>query len=181
MKFRCKGVQVTKGMSGYQLLMPAPKTNDINNIKNDVEYEIEIKRSGRKRSLDANALCWAICQELAEALSKDGQYISKEDVYREDIQDSQPFQAIPVRDDAVDTWKRNWEAGHTGQTCIVVGPCRRTPGYTLTQCYYGSSTYNTQEMSRLIDCLLDECKQLGIATKAPEYIEQLINEWSHET
>ena len=73
MRFHSKGVQVLKGNSGYMLLIPAPLTEDLNGIKIDGEYTVEIKRYSKKRSLDANSYCWLLCQRIAEKLSADGQ------------------------------------------------------------------------------------------------------------
>ena len=58
MRFHSKGVQVLKGNSGYMLLIPAPLTEDLNNIRIDGDYSIEIKRHSEKRSLNANSYCW---------------------------------------------------------------------------------------------------------------------------
>lgn len=57
MKFHSKGVQVLKGNNGYMLLIPAPLTEDLNNIRIDSDYSIEIKRHSEKRSLNANSYC----------------------------------------------------------------------------------------------------------------------------
>ena len=37
--------------------------------------------------------------------------------------------------------------------------------------------YDTAEMTRLIDCLCDECSQLGIRLEPPEYMTALLNDW----
>lgn len=47
-------------------------------------------------------------------------------------------------------------------------------------CYHGSSVYNTKEMQRLIDCLVDECNQLGIKLDDSDYIQSLVKEWGNE-
>ena len=41
----------------------------------------------------------------------------------------------------------------------------------------GSSTYNTQEMARLIDGTVSEAKELGIETLPPEEIERMKQAW----
>ena len=38
----------------------------------------------------------------------------------------------------------------------------------------GSSTYNTEEMSKLIDGLVSECKEQGIETLPPEELERMM-------
>lgn len=43
--------------------------------------------------------------------------------------------------------------------------------------YYGSSVYNTAEMSRLIELIVQECKQFDIETKSNKEIESLLKEW----
>ena len=45
--------------------------------------------------------------------------------------------------------------------------------------YYGSSSYNTAEMSKLIELIVQECKQLGIETKSKAEIESLIRSWDN--
>ena len=41
--------------------------------------------------------------------------------------------------------------------------------------YYGSSVYDTKQMSALIDHIVQDCKALGIETKTPAEI-MLLNE-----
>jgi hypothetical protein len=43
--------------------------------------------------------------------------------------------------------------------------------------YRGSHTYNTAEMSRLIDGTIEECKAQGIETLTPEQIERMLSAW----
>ena len=48
------------------------------------------------------------------------------------------------------------------------------------QAYYGSSGYDTKEMGRLIDGVIDECKELGIETLPPDKVALLKEEWGCE-
>ena len=50
-------------------------------------------------------------------------------------------------------------------------------GYENVFAYYGSSTYNTTEMSRLIDYVVDEAKELGIETLPPEQLNAMKESW----
>lgn len=50
-------------------------------------------------------------------------------------------------------------------------------GFTNVMTYYGSSSYNTSEMSKLIELIVQECHQLGIETKSQAEIESLLKEW----
>ncbi len=50
----------------------------------------------------------------------------------------------------------------------------------VVRCYYGSSQYNTKQMSRLIDNLVQDCKAVGIETDTPEEIERIKYLWAQE-
>jgi hypothetical protein len=41
----------------------------------------------------------------------------------------------------------------------------------------GSHTFNTKEMSRLIDGTIEEAKELGIETATPEQIRRMMAAW----
>lgn len=43
--------------------------------------------------------------------------------------------------------------------------------------YYGSSSYNTSEMSRLIELIVQECNQLDIETKTDTEINSMLENW----
>lgn len=45
--------------------------------------------------------------------------------------------------------------------------------------WYGSSSYDTKEMSRLIDYIADEAKGLGIETMTPDELAQLKAAWDN--
>lgn len=49
--------------------------------------------------------------------------------------------------------------------------------YVKGLAYFGSSTYNTKEMSVLIDSIVCEAKELGIETATPEELERMKREW----
>ena len=48
------------------------------------------------------------------------------------------------------------------------------------QCYYGSHTYDTEEMSRLIDGVVTECRELGIETLPPDELKRMKEQWGVE-
>jgi hypothetical protein len=43
--------------------------------------------------------------------------------------------------------------------------------------FRGSSTYDTKEMSILIDGIVTECKELGIETLPPEEVKRMLEMW----
>ena len=44
-------------------------------------------------------------------------------------------------------------------------------------CYYGSSSYDSKEMSLLIEFLVQEAKSLNLETKPQEEINSLLEQW----
>lgn len=178
MKFTTKGVNLIKTI-GYQLVIPVSGNNDLSKISPDIEYEITIQKRKNKRSLNASAYCWVLCQNIALELSKNS-YTTKEDVYKKAIKDCGHFTYVPVREDAVERYIQIWQAHGIGWLAEDAGECQSLKGYHNIMCYHGSSVYTTAEMARLIDCLTDECEQLGIKLEPSEYIQSLIEGWESE-
>ena len=49
--------------------------------------------------------------------------------------------------------------------------------FKIINAYYGSSSYNSKQMSRLINDLVEDCKEVGIETKPKEEIDSLLRSW----
>lgn len=135
------------------------------------KLSIEIKKYREKRSLDANAYCWVLLQKMAEILKKD-----KDEVYVDMICKYGVFTHYIVKPSAVERTKEVWRAVRELGEVTVNGKT----GIQL-QCYFGSSTYDTKEMSVLIDGIVGECKEMGIQTLTPAEIEDMKRKWfKHE-
>ena len=179
MKWTAKGIELLRSPLGVMVVIPATHDNELAKLDKDKEYVIEIKKKSKSRSMNANAYCWVLCQKLAIELSKNG-YISKEDVYRKAIKECGHFTYVPVRADTVERYVQIWQGHGLGWLAEDAGECQSLQGYHNIMCYHGSSVYNQQEMARLIDCLTDECNQLGIQLEPSEYIQSLIEGWDSE-
>lgn len=136
------------------------------------EYELELKESRQKRSLDANNYFWTLCDQLAAKLR-----MSDVEVYRQIIRDYGVRTIVPIEKKAVDRWIEVWERKGKGWVCESLGRSK-IDGYVNIVCYYGSSVYNTKEMSRIIDAIVEECKEQDIETKTPAEIEELKQNWN---
>ena len=138
----------------------------------DKELDIEIKRHRNRRSLDANAYAWVLIGKIAEKIGQ-----PPVAVYRATIRDvagnSDPF---TMKSEVVDKFIGAWQKHGLGWIAEVLAEAK-TPGYTHVVAYYGSSTYDTAQMSRLIDLLVSECKELSIETRPPQEIEALMSAW----
>ena len=85
------------------------------------------------------------------------------------------YEVLPVRDEAVETWIKNWKSRGIGWLCETIGESKLR-GYTNVICYYGSSTYDTRQMSRLIELCVNECKAQGIETMTPQELAAMVGE-----
>ena len=135
-------------------------------------YDLEVKEHRKKWSLDANAYAWVLMGKLAEAMR-----ITPEEVYRQAIQNvGGNYEIIPIKEEAAAHFKRIWEAKGLGWPCVDMGRSK-IPGYRNLRAYYGSSTYDTRQMSVLIDNLVQDCKQLDIETLSEEKLSLLKDGW----
>lgn len=117
-------------------------------------FELTVTNAKKKRSNDQNELMWKLCQLIAEAVG-----ITKNEVYREHIRDYGTWvNSLTKRDDA-DALKRQWESNGVGWIAEELG---ENNGIVKLRLYAGSSTYDTAQMKRLIDSLMDECRSLCI-------------------
>ena len=66
------------------------------------------------------------------------------------------------------------------RTCVDLGEVtvNGQTGHQL-QVYYGSSTFDTKEMSVFIDGIVRECKELGIETMTPAELERMKSQWQN--
>lgn len=154
--------------SGYR----QPARAFVQEMKPDKLHIADVRLYREKRSLDANAYFWSLCGTLAAVTG-----IPMDAIYREYVREiGDNFDIVPVRDDAAARWKKNWEARGMGWLCEILGPSKIV-GYTNFTCFYGSSTYDTAQMSRLIDLLTYDCKAHDrIVSRYNEVREQLETE-----
>lgn len=133
--------------------------------------EFEITRQRKKRSLEANAYMWALCSEIADVVG-----CTKEEVYRRNIREGKEYTPLPIKAAAVEEFSRVWAAHGVGWFCDVIDDSK-IPGYKLVFAYHGSSTYDTKQMSRLIDRVKADAESVGIIPLPPEQIAAMMNEW----
>lgn len=141
-------------------------------LQNCEKLSIIIKKYRKKRSLDANAYMWVLLQKMADVLSTPGHRVDKWDVYLDMLADYGVFTHVVVKPEAAERMKQEWRAcRELGE--ITVGSMT---GIQL-QCYYGSHTYNTKEMARLIDGVVTRCKELDIETLPPNELQKMKEQW----
>ena len=130
----------------------------------------EVKEYRKKRSLNANSYAWGLCSSIANILGS-----TKEEVYKKVIREVGEFEVIPIRKDAVEKFIKIWRSKGLGWLCDAKPS--KLEGFVNVTVYYGSSVYDTQQMSRLINSLVEEAKVLGIVTLDELKIKELIDRY----
>ena len=144
--------------------------NGIDELIDCEKLSINVDKYREKRSLNANAYAWVLIQKIAEAVDSD-----KWSVYLRCLQDySRRFTHIIVKENAVEEMKK------LCRTCVDLGEIKWNgkAGHQL-QVYYGSSTFNTKDMSVFLDGIVRECQELGIETKSPAELERMKALWQN--
>jgi hypothetical protein len=132
---------------------------------------IVAKKYRQKRSLDANAYCWVLITKIAEMLNS-----SKEEIYEDMLQkygfiyqDDDGYITVTVKAD-VDMNKI------TGHWKFLKGNGKFN-SYLMIK---GSSEYDSAEMAKFIDRIVDEAKELGIETMTPAELERMKAAWGNQ-
>ena len=146
----------------------------VDEMKGLEKLSIEVKPFRQRRSLDANAYCWVLIDRLAEKVGE-----SKEAVYRQYITNiGGNSEIVCVKNNAVerlcDGWRRNGIGWQTETFDSKIEGC------TNVILYYGSSVYDTAQMARLLDLIIQDCKELGIPTETPAKIAEMKSLWGEQ-
>ena len=137
----------------------------------ETDVDVTVKKHREKRSLDANAYFWVLVDRLAEKTQ-----IPKTDIYRRYIREiGGNHEMVCVIDSAVEKLRSGWE--HNGLGWQTDTMPSRIPGCTNVILYYGSSTYNTRQMSHLIDMAVYDCYEQDIETLPPDKLAGMMEEW----
>lgn len=139
-------------------------------LKDDIELTVEVKEYRQKRSLSQNAYMWVLLNEIAKVLDS-----TKEKIYKELVKDYGVFEVLPLKNEAVERFTHNWTKNGLGWFTEILGESKIT-GYTNLIAYYGSSTYDTKDMARLLNAVVEECQELEIPTMTMEEILLLKND-----
>lgn len=155
------------------LILDTNSLDIVEQLKNENKLNIEMKKWYKKRSLDANAYCWVLCNNIANELSKNG-ITTKEEIYRDAILQVGSFEPFIVQEKTFEKFKRIWEKQGLG---FLVQEVSRQGKCVKVNCYYGSSTYDSKEMSLLIEILIQLAKSLNLETKSQNEINSLLESW----
>jgi len=136
-------------------------------------YRVTVKPWREKRSLSANAYLWLLLGKLSEVLN-----IPPEEIYRNLIPDVGGNSTVLLIDPrAVQKFRESWEGQGRGWPTELLGVHN---GMVEVMAYYGSSTYDTAQMARLIDLIIDECKEAGVEYLPPDKLAAMLEDWDEK-
>lgn len=143
----------------------------IDSLDAEKQYSLTIKEVKKKRSLDANAFAWLCLDKLAAVTG-----MAKEEIYKSYIKEiGGNSETVCVKNEAVDALCKRWGYNRLGWVTDTFKS--RLDGCTNVILYYGSSVYDTAQMSRLINLIVQDCEIFGIETADTEKLEKLLQEW----
>ena len=146
------------------------KPEDIEKYR-DKDLDISFDRHREKRSKDANACLWACLNDIATALHTD-----KWTEYLNALRKYGQYTYICVLPEALEALKRQWREIEVVGDQIVYNEAGDEVLMNQVLCFYGSSTYNSKEFSRLLDGVIDDMRELGLPAPMSDEIMAMIEE-----
>lgn len=143
----------------------------VDELKDCEKLSIKIGKVKKKRSLDMNAYCWVLLSKIAEKTN-----VAKNEIYRSMIKEiGGNSDTVCIQNHAVTQLCSTWEKNGIGW--ITETMPSKIEGCTNVTLYYGSSTYDYEQMKRLTNLITQECEQLDIETKSPAELASLLESW----
>lgn len=130
---------------------------------------VDIKKWFKKRSKNANAYLWTLIEKLSENLN-----ISRKEAYRKHIYEAGTYQELSMEEEAMERFQKIWEEKGLGWFSEKTV---NEYGEIVLRVYFGSSTYDTKEMTRLLDSVIQDCRSQNIETKTEAEINNMLESW----
>lgn len=163
MKFRAKDITKLTNDKGEVIIQLTATDRQsalyqYSQLKDIDEFSVEIKKYRDKRSLSANGYLWVLLNKIAEVVKR-----SKDDIYLEMLKSYGVSTYMTANKKAFDRIKEQWKT-------VEIVDEKQQEGHDIVKllCYYGSSTYDTKEFTRLLDGVINEAKDLDIETITPQ-------------
>lgn len=138
---------------------------------NGGKLAIKVAEFKKKRSLDCNAYAWVLIGKIAEKTN-----VPKHEVYRSVIREiGGNSDTVCIQDHAVEQLCAGWQRNGIGWITDTMPS--KLEGCTNVVLYYGSSTYDSEQMARMTSLLKQDCDALGIETKSPAELASLLESW----
>lgn len=147
--------------------MPLNKKNELLQFIADADgdYEVDIEKNRKKRSLDSNSYCWHIINEIANVLRA-----NKDDIYFMMLKRYGQGAVVKIPNDKIEIFRRAYKYSQEHEKLT-------DKKAMYLRFWVGSSDYSTEEMSILIDGVVEEAKSLGIETMTPADLQLMKDNW----
>lgn len=144
---------------------------DMRSKDSDFTATIDVKKS--KRSLDQNSLMWALLTIYANAQGGGRRgSVQPEEIYMQMLSKYGIAEFIMTVPEAEEALKNAFRVVLRVDTRIYNGR-----EMAVFKCYYGSSTYDTAQMSQLIDGIFDELSRIGIDASTSREVAGYYEDW----
>ena len=141
------------------------KPEDIEKYR-DMDLDISFGKHRNRRSLDANACMWVCLGQIADKIHSDNW-----SVYLYMLERYGKYTHIVVKPEALKDLAKQWrEIKVVGDTIVNGEPMKQV------LCFFGSSTYDSKEFSRLLDGVISEMKELKLDTPMREDVRAMLAE-----
>ena len=142
-------------------------------FQQDKTKRYEVKEVKKKRSTNANNYFWRLLQELCEV-----QNLDTIQEYKKRVKELGIFRRFRIEPKDVKTFETMWQDKGIAWFCEIADTeYLGSVEFKIINAYYGSSSFNSKQMSRLIDNLVQDCQAIGIETKSKTEIDALLKEW----
>lgn len=142
---------------------------ELENIKDNKKlYRFEPYKE--KRSNKANKYFWELLGQLCLEMGLD-----TIEEYKKRVRQLGVFRYWEIDKDNVATFNKMWSDNGIAWFTDVVDIAEN--GKIGINAYYGSSSYSTKQMAKLIDGVVQDCKAIGIETESPENIKSLLQNY----
>jgi hypothetical protein len=162
-------------LQGGEWLMSFTTREDPGQMFDDLKdqaVKIDIKKASKHRSLSANNYAWVLLDQIAEKMS-----IPVSEVYRNAIREIGGIaDYYGMKETAYETFCEIWTQGHIGRQVEII-PGSTKPGWINVKAWKGSSDFDSAQMARFIDSLIQDAESLGIPTVPDTEVERMVSQW----
>lgn len=166
-----KDLRTQKSM--VTLLLDTKDMEEIEKLFKAKVLQIDINYFFKKRSLEANRYFWELLSKYSEE-----KQVNTIDEYKERVKRLGIFRQFKIEAENIKTFEKIWTSQGIAWFCEIndtefIGKTE----FKIINAYYGSSSFNTKQMSRLINDLIEDCKEVDVETKSEKEIESLLEAW----
>lgn len=162
---------ISEGMNGLIVSFKVERGAEVARLRSmpAEELDVTVKRYKERRSLNANSYMWVLLDKLAAKLNAD-----REQLYLDYVKRYGLWCDVSLMLDKAQTIRTGWERQGLGWKTEAI---QRRGNLLDVRLYYGTSSYNKEQMRRVIDAVVEDCKDMEIETRTPEEIESMLAAW----